>query len=258
MGIETDLPEVPSLALGVSNISLLQLSKAYACLDNEGRRVEPNYLIRIEDANGKVLKKFPRNEGGEQVISPENAAIITHFLKSVVNEGTGSDIRSKYNIEGDFAGKTGTTQNYADGWFMGYTPDLVTGCWVGGEEPSIHFRNIALGRGGYTALPIVGKFFNKLYRDPSFSDWRFHNFSGLPEETLALLNVPHYKDDLQEKGLFNLWGLFGSNEKNKPDQKTEKKEDNSNQPSASAKTEERRDDKPSNIWDKIRDALKKK
>lgn len=258
MGIDADLPEVPSLALGVSNISLLQLAKAYACLDNQGRRVEPNYLIRIEDANGKVLKKFPRNEIQEEVLSPENASIITHFLKSVVNEGTGSDIRTVYGVEGDFAGKTGTTQNYADGWFMGYTPDLVTGCWVGGEEPSIHFRNIAMGRGGYTALPIVGKFFNKLYRDPAFSDYRFHTFPGLSEETLALLNVPHYRDDLQEKGLFNLWGLFGNNDKDKTEQKAEKKSETHGEEITQKKPEERRSEKQLNIWEKIKDALRKK
>lgn len=255
MGITSNLPEVPSLALGVSNISLLQLATAYSCLDNGGRRVEPNYLIKIEDGNGKVLKQFPRNEGGEEVLSPENAAIITHFLKSVVNEGTGADIRSKYNVVGDFAGKTGTTQNYADGWFMGYTPDLVTGCWVGGEEPSIHFRNINLGRGGYTALPIVGKFFNKLYRDPAFSDYRVHTFPGLSEETLALLDIPHYKDDLKEKGLFNFWGIF-SGDKKKNETEAPKKADETREQTPKKK-EEPVDGGKQNIWQKIKDALKK-
>jgi penicillin-binding protein 1A len=255
MGITADLPEVPSLALGVSNISLLQMAKAYSCLDNSGRKVEPNYLIRIEDANGKILKQFQRNDNQEEVLSSENAAIITHFLKSVVNEGTGYDIRSKYNVEGDFAGKTGTTQNYADGWFMGYTPDLVTGCWVGGEEPSIHFRNINLGRGGYTALPIVGKFFNKLQRDPAFMSYKDHTFPGLSEETLALLNIPHFKEDLQEKGLFNLWGIFNGDKK-KEEHKAEKKSENTKEVPAKKEDETQQDGKL-NIWQKIKDALKK-
>lgn len=258
MGIKADLPEVPSLALGVADISLLQLAKAYSCLDNLGKTVDPNYLIRIEDANGKVLKKFAPHDDTEEVLSPENAKIITHYLQSVVNEGTGSDIRSLYKVEGDFAGKTGTTQNYADGWFMGYTPDLVTGCWVGGEEPSIHFRTIALGRGGYTALPVVGKFFNKLYRDPVFRDYKNHTFPELDEQTLALLDVPHFKDVLKEKGPFNLWGIFRSDEKKKAERQAERsekqKDEESRQNAGSQKSEE---SKP-NIWQKIKDALKKK
>jgi penicillin-binding protein 1A len=254
MGIEANLPEVPSLALGVADISLLQMVKAYACLDNLGQTVEPNYLIRIEDSNGKVLKKFSPNKDQKEVLSPENAKIITHFLKSVVDEGTGSEIRSLYKIEGDFAGKTGTTQNFADGWFMGYTPDLVTGCWVGGEEPSIHFRNIALGRGGYTALPIVGKFFNKLYRDPAFSDYQYHSFPELDESTLALLNIPHYKDVIKEKGIINLWGIFKSDEKKKNEQKADQLEKGKEKDINTPKSEENK----SNIWQKIKDALKKK
>jgi penicillin-binding protein 1A len=254
MGIKANLPEVPSLALGVADISLLQLASAYACLDNLGRTIDPNYLIRIEDANGKVLEKFAPHDDQKEVLSPENAKIITHYLKSVVNEGTGSDIRSLYKVEGDFAGKTGTTQNYADGWFMGYTPDLVTGCWVGGEEPSIHFKTIALGRGGYTALPVVGKFFNKLYRDPAFSDYQHHTFPEPDEGTLAMLDIPHFKEVLREKGPLNLWGLFKGSDKKKEERLERKKEEQSHQETSSQKNEE---DKP-NIWQKIKDALKKK
>jgi penicillin-binding protein 1A len=258
MGIEADLPEVPSLALGVADISLLQMAKAYACLDNLGQTVEPNYLIRIEDANGRVLKKFVPPGEQKEVLSAESAKIITHFLQSVVNEGTGSDIRSLYKVEGDFAGKTGTTQNYADGWFMGYTPDLVTGCWVGGEEPSIHFRTINLGRGGYTALPIVGKFFNKLYRDPAFRDYQYHTFPEPDEGTLALLDIPHYKDVLKEKGLFNLWGIFKRDDNKKSERQAErlaKQKEAESQPKANPRSNE--ESKP-NIWQKIKDALKKK
>ena len=258
MGIKADLPEVPSLALGVADISLLQMAKAYACLDNLGQTVEPNYLIRIEDANGKVLKKFDPQNDQKEVLSPENAKIITHFLQSVVNEGTGSDIRSLYKVEGDFAGKTGTTQNYADGWFMGYTPDLVTGCWVGGEEPSIHFRTITLGRGGYTALPIVGKFFNKLYRDPAFRDFQYHTFPESDEGTLALLDIPHYKEALKEKRPFNLWGIFKRDDTKKSERQAERLAKQKEQESKSqAKPQNKEESKP-NIWQKIKDALKKK
>ena len=260
MGIKADLPEVPSLALGSADIPLLQLAQAYACLDNLGRTVTPNYLIRIEDSYGKVLKKYiPENET-QEAMSPETAKVITRFLESVVNEGTGSEIRSLYKIEGPFAGKTGTTQNFADGWFMGYTPDLVTGCWVGGEEPSIHFRNIALGRGGYMALPIVGKFFNKLYHDASFRDYKNHPFPEIDEATLAMLDIPHFKETNDGKKKSAFWGIFGGNSKKQEESKAERQDKSKNIDSQSSeKKEAPKDDEPkSNIWKKIKDALKKK
>ena len=257
---KAELPEVPSLALGSADIPLIQLAEAYACLDNLGKTVTPNYMIRIEDVNGKVLKNYLPENHEEEAISPETAKIITHFLESVVNEGTGSEIRSLYKIEGPFAGKTGTTQNFADGWFMGYTPDLVTGCWVGGEEPSIHFRNIALGRGGYMALPIVGKFYNKLYHDPAFRDYQNHPFPAIDEATLAVLDIPHFKETNNEKKLSNFWGIFGGDTKKREGEKAERQgklKETENQ--ASTKKEPQQENEPkSNIWKKIKEALKKK
>jgi len=179
----------------------------------------------------------------------------------VVNEGTGSEIRSLYKVEGAFAGKTGTTQNFADGWFMGYTPDLVTGCWVGGEEPSIHFRNIALGRGGYMALPVVGKFFNKLYRDPAFSDYKNHYFPGLDEATLALLDIPHFTDEYNEKGKSGFWSIFGGDPKKREERRAERQEkrnEATDLPADAKKEQPVKEEPKSNIWKKIKDALNKK
>jgi penicillin-binding protein 1A len=260
MGIKADLPQVPSLALGVADIPLLQLAQAYACLDNLGKTVKPNYLVRIEDSNGKVLKNFVPDNEGQEAMSPETARIITHYLEAVVNEGTAAEIRSLYKVEGAFAGKTGTTQNFADGWFMGYTPDLVTGCWVGGEEPSIHFRTIALGRGGYMALPVVGKFFNKLYRDPAFSDYRNHPFPELDQATLSLLDIPHFRETYREKWKSGLWSIFGGNQKKQEERKAarlERKKDN--QLPAGVKNDNTKQEEPKqSIWKKIKNALKKK
>ena len=260
MGIKADLPEVPSLALGSADIPLLQMAQAYACLDNMGKTVHPNYLIRIEDATGKVLKKYVPDNEEQEALSPETAKIITRYLQSVINSGTGAEIRSLYKIEGAFAGKTGTTQNFADGWFMGYTPDLVTGCWVGGEEPSIHFRNIKLGRGGYMALPVVGKFFNKLYRDPAFKAYKNHYFPGLDEETLALLDIPHFTEEYNEKGITNLWGLFGGDAKKREERKAARQErrNEANLPVDAKKEQPAKEEPKSNIWKKIKDALNKK
>jgi len=260
MGIKSNLPEVPSLALGVADIPLLQLAQAYACLDNLGKTVSPNYLIRIEDPNGKILKKFVPDKEEEEALSPETAKIITHYLEAVVNEGTASEIRSLYKIEGAFAGKTGTTQNFADGWFMGYTPDLVTGCWVGGEEPSIHFRNIALGRGGYMALPVVGKFYNKLYHDPAFRDYKNHVFPPLDETTLALLDIPHFRETYKEKGKLNFWNIFAGDQQKQEERKAER-DKRKKETELEADTKEvppNKDESKPNIWKKIKDALKRK
>ena len=259
MGIKANLPEVPSLALGSADIPLLQLAQAYACLDNLGRTVNPNYLVRIEDANGKLLKKFVPDNDEKEAMSPETAKIITHYLRAVVDEGTGYEIRSLYKVEGAFAGKTGTTQNFADGWFMGYTPDLVTGCWVGGEEPSIHFRNIKLGRGGYMALPVVGKFFNKLYRDPAFQDYKNHYFPGLDEETLAMLDIPHFTEEYNE-GRSNFWSIFGGDAKKREERKAERQErrDEAEATPEANKDQPVKEEPKSNIWKKIKDALNKK
>jgi penicillin-binding protein 1A len=260
MGIKADLPEVPSLALGSADIPLIQLAQAYACLDNLGKTVSPNYLIRIEDSNGKVLKKYIPESEEQEAMSPETAKIITRYLEAVVNEGTGSDIRSLYKIEGPFAGKTGTTQNFADGWFMGYTPDLVTGCWVGGEEPSIHFRNIALGRGGYMALPVVGKFFNKLYRDPAFRDYNSHTFPSPDETTLALLDIPHFTETYKENGKSGLWSIFGGNQKKREERKDERQASRKevDLQTEGKKKEAKVEESKSNIWKKIKEALRKK
>lgn len=260
MGIKANLPEVPSLALGTADIPLLQLAEAYACLDNLGKTVSPNYIIRIEDSTGKLLKKFVPDNDEKEVMSPETAKIITHYLQAVVNEGTGYEIRSLYKVEGPFAGKTGTTQNFADGWFMGYTPDLVTGCWVGGEEPSIHFRNIALGRGGYMALPVVGKFFNKLYRDPAFRDYKNHYFPGLDEATLAMLDIPHFTEEYKAKGKSNFWSIFGGDPKKREERKAERQEkkNEADLPADAKKAQPAKEEPKSNIWKKIKDALNKK
>lgn len=260
MGIKADLPEVPSLALGTADIPLLQLAEAYACFDNLGKTVAPNYLIRIEDAKGKVLKKFVPDNEETEAMSPETAKIITHYLESVVNDGTGAEIRSLFKIEGAFAGKTGTTQNFADGWFMGYSPDLVAGCWVGGEEPTIHFRTIALGRGGYMALPVVGKFFNKLYRDPAFTGYKGHTFPALDDATLALLDIPHFRETYKEKAKGGFLNIFGVGHKKEELQKAVHQEESKGaEKQGNEKNTGTKDDKPRpNIWQTIKNALKKK
>ncbi len=197
LGMEADLPQVPSLALGVASVSLKDLLFAYAAMANDGIRSKPYYLKSISDHEGNLLAEFERPELQKTNLNHVNCRMITHMMQSAVNSGTGTRIRSAYGIRGDFAGKTGTTQNQSDGWFVGLTPNLVTGCWVGAEDPGIHFRTITYGQGSYMALPVVGKFFSKLYSDPQYRHLQFAKFPALSEELLADLDIPAYKDILE-------------------------------------------------------------
>ncbi|MDP3645316.1 MAG: transglycosylase domain-containing protein [Bacteroidota bacterium] len=215
MGIDSELPEYPSLALGSASVSLEEMVCVYSEIINGGRKVTPYYLKAIESNSGQVLEEFQNNQPEEQIAQTENCRIITQMLKSVVNDGTGSTIRSVWGIDSDFAGKTGTTQDQADGWFIGMTPTLVAGAWVGGEDPSIHFRTLGTGAGGHTALPIVGHFYSQILHNSKYQNLRFKNFESPSEESLALLDIPPYREVIEVglKGFFH--DLFGKKETKK-------------------------------------------
>lgn len=255
MGIASDIPYFPSIALGAVEVPLMQMVKAYCCFASEGLTVEPSYLLRIEDGKGKILQTFTSDFEPQQVLNSENARIMNHYLEAVANEGTAAAIRTRYNIPGAFAGKTGTTQNYADGWFMGYTPTLVTGCWVGGEDINVHFKSLAHGQGAYMALPIVGGFFRSYYSDPAFSRNAELIFNPPTEENLALLNTPHFAEEIKE-GKQGFWDLFKS-EKKKQEETKEKSIEQAREKKQEKVTPPKEEEKPS-IWKKIRDALSKK
>ncbi len=163
LGITAPIESVPSIALGTPDISVFEMVAANATFANKGTYIQPTYITRIEDKNGKVLDEFfPTTD---EVFSEEKAYAMIQLMRGVVDYGTGSRLRFRYNLRNEIAGKTGTTQNNADGWFMGLTPDLAAGCWVGGEERSIHFNSTNEGQGASMALPIWGKFFQKIYAD---------------------------------------------------------------------------------------------
>jgi penicillin-binding protein 1A len=165
LGITAPIDAVPSIALGTPDISVFEMVAANATFANKGTYIQPTFITRIEDKNGKVLEEF--FPATDEVFSEEKAYAMIQLMRGVVDRGTGSRLRSRYNLRNEIAGKTGTTQNNADGWFMGLTPELVAGCWVGGEERSIHFNSTNEGQGASMALPIWGKFFQKVYADPS-------------------------------------------------------------------------------------------
>lgn len=163
LGIKSPIDPVPALALGTPDILLSEMVAAYATYANKGVHTEPLFVTRIEDRYGNVIGDFrPRKK---EAINEENAYLMINLLEGVVNTGTGSRLRFRYQFSGEIGGKTGTTQNNSDGWFIGVTPNLVTGVWVGGEERDIHFDNISLGQGANMALPIWALYMDATYKN---------------------------------------------------------------------------------------------
>ncbi len=165
MGIVSHIDPVPSIVLGTPEISLAEMTAAFSVYSNKGVYSEPIYVTRIEDKNGNVLQRFSSFK--EEAISAQTAYLMVNLLQGVVRGGTATRLRATYQLLNDMGGKTGTTQNHSDGWYMGITPDLVAGVWVGGEDRSIHFDNMRLGQGSAMALPIFGMFMQKVYADKS-------------------------------------------------------------------------------------------
>lgn len=163
LGITSDIPEVPSICLGTADISVYEMVAANSTFANKGTYIQPTFIARIEDKNGKILEEFIPHT--DEVFSEEKAYAMIQLMRGVVDGGTGSRLRFRHKLTNQIAGKTGTTQRNADGWFMGLTPELVAGVWVGGEDRSIHFNSMVEGQGASMALPIWGKFFNKVYAD---------------------------------------------------------------------------------------------
>lgn len=162
-GLKGQIDPVVSLALGTPDISVGEMVAAYSVFANKGVRTEPIYVTRIEDSLGNTIATF--NSQMREVLTEEATYKMLHMLRSVMDGGTGSRIRYRYGLRGPMGGKTGTTQNHSDGWFMAFTPSLVGGCWVGGEERSIHFDTMNEGQGASMALPIYGLFMQKVYAD---------------------------------------------------------------------------------------------
>ncbi len=165
MGVKSDIPAVPSIALGTPDLSLYEMVGAMNTFANKGVYVVPTFVTHIEDKNGNLLERFVPEK--TEAMSEITAYKMLKLMEGVVESGTGVRLRWKYGFRNPIAGKTGTTQNQSDGWFMGVTPDLTTGIWVGCEDRSAHFRTISLGQGANMALPIWALYMNKVYGDPS-------------------------------------------------------------------------------------------
>ncbi len=164
-GIQGQLDPVVSLCLGPCEVSVQEMVDAYTAFPNKGIRTEPLYVTRIEDNNGNILATFSPHS--YEIISELTSYKMITMLRAVMDHGTGVRARFRYNITAPMGGKTGTTQNNSDGWFVGFTPSLVSGCWVGGEDRAIHFDTMADGQGASMALPIFALYMQKVYADPS-------------------------------------------------------------------------------------------
>lgn len=191
---------VISLCLGPCEISVGEMVSSYTAFANKGIRVAPLFVTRIEDNEGNVLATFTPQM--EEVISASSTYKMLTMLRAVINEGTGGRVRRNYGITADMGGKTGTTNYNSDGWFMGFTPSLVSGCWVGGEDPDIHFDTMADGQGASMALPIWGLYMKKVFADKTLGYDQTETFQipkgfspcdGKEEESVTVTN-PGFDD----------------------------------------------------------------
>ena len=184
MGIHSHIDEVPSLCVGPADISLFEMVSAYNTFPSKGVYITPLYVTRIEDSQGNVLSEFTNHK--KESISEQTAYLMANLMQGVVNQGTGNRLRSRYGLKGEIAGKTGTTNDHADGWFIGYTPTLTAGIWTGAEDRQIHFQSLALGSGANMALPIWGIFMNKVIKDGTLGISEMDRFIAPPGMSLDL------------------------------------------------------------------------
>lgn len=245
MGIESEIPRVASIALGTAELSLYEMVKAYTAFPNYGTACNFRTIKQITDRSGKVLYKHAVPEMGEMAFSEEAGLYMVDMLQEVMASGTGKSLRSQYGIQAPLGGKTGTTQNNTDGWFIGFTPTLVCGVWVGADQPVVRFRTTALGQGAYLAMPIFGRFLSKVEGEPKLSQYYNQGFKPMPVELLA--DCENFSQDNPNVHILErVWsGLERSDSvkaQRQLDRQTRKKEDSEKE----------------NIFDKMKRIFKKK
>ena len=192
MGVKSDIPAVPSICLGVCDLTLYEMVGAMSTFANKGVYIKPIFVTKIEDKNGNVIQTFKAEQ--HEAMDEVTAYKMIELMKGVVYEGTGVRLRFKYGLRNPIAGKTGTTQNQSDGWFMGITPDLTTGIWTGAEDRSVHFKTIQLGQGSNMALPVWALYMKKVYADPTL-----HISQGDFPKPLSNVNLDFDCDKYEEE-----------------------------------------------------------
>lgn len=182
MGVESRIPEVPSIALGTAEISLYEMVKAYTTFPNYGTPANFQSIVSITDSNGKVLYEYIRPDANDIAYDENTAHYMVDMLREVMRSGTGRSLVANYKLSSELGGKTGTTQNNSDGWFIGFTPMLVAGVWVGADQPVVRFRSTSLGQGAYMAMPIFGRFIQRVERDAMLANYTSAQFRAVPDE----------------------------------------------------------------------------
>jgi penicillin-binding protein 1A len=196
MGIKSKVEPYPASALGTADISLYEMVGAYATFANKGIWTKPIYLTRIVDKNGNII--FENLPVTKEALSEQTAYVMCKMLEQTTTSGTAAKIKYEYKIPGACGGKTGTTQNYSDAWFMGITPTLVSGLWVGWEDRAIHFRTMNLGSGGSLAMPFWAEYMKRVTAKPGLinivDQW------PAPQNPLTLeINCEKFEEEAPEK-----------------------------------------------------------
>ncbi len=212
MGIKTHIDEVYSLCVGPVEVSAFDMVAAYNTFPSRGTYITPQYVTRITDSDGREISTFTTQK--REAISEQTAYLMINLMSGVINEGTGSRLRSVYDLRGEIAGKTGTTNDNSDGWFIGYTPNITAGVWVGGEDRQVHFNSLALGSGSNMSLPIWGIWMKKCLADPTIG-WSMDNDHFVAPSS----GVPGF--DCERDGIF----LGGYNDENAEGGDTAKEEE---------------------------------
>lgn len=194
MGIKSKIPRELGIALGSADLSLFEMVQAFSVFPNRGLATELHYLTKIETSDGQILfeKILPPKDSLQRVIHQIHADKMNYLLQNVVDSGTAKRIRHINNLYYPLAGKTGTTNNNTDGWFIGYSPTLITGAWVGAAQPAVHWHSTRYGQGAATALPICGHFISKVYGNKDFKKYKRKIFAPLDTAAMLSLTCPDF------------------------------------------------------------------
>jgi penicillin-binding protein 1A len=220
MGIESEIKEMPSIALGTQELGVMEMAKAYTTFVNDRRPVKPFAITKIEDRSGKVIADLTKTNSSEErqkpAFSKKTQQVMLEFMQETVNSGTARSLRSVYGLRNDLAGKTGTTQDNKDGWFVGISPKLVNVVWVGNDHHEIGFKSTRLGQGAHSALPIFARFWQSVNKDDDFDELTRARFPKPSAEVRKALDCEMKKRD----GFFKR--LFKGGKKEKDFEKEEK------------------------------------
>ncbi|MGB7784982.1 MAG: transglycosylase domain-containing protein [Salinimicrobium sp.] len=217
MGFPPNLPPYPSIALGTAELSVAELAGSYASFANRGHAAKPYYITRIEDKYGNLIAEFKPKVAQKAAFSHPTNQVMIEMMKETVNSGTAQRLRYKYGLNNDIAGKTGTTQDNKDGWFVGITPNLVSVTWAGADDHRIGFPNTGIGQGANSALPAYALLMQKMNSDPYFKNITAARFEAPSPTVQMMLNCePEKRDNFFER-------LFTKNDRPHKRSKNDKK-----------------------------------